>query len=234
MTFPLVISPEVAQRFPEYRAAVIVARNLYNGPSTQRSQELLREAQAAARQRFATTSPAEDPHLAAWRAAFSAFGVKPKKMVCSAEALIARVVKGGDLPAINLLVDAYNAVSVRYAVPCGGENLDAVVGTVRLKVADGSEPFDVMKDGLPFTDHPAAGEVVWADDQGVTCRGWNWRQGIRTRLTEDTTNAYFLFDALDPAGTASLPQAADELVGLLQELSPDCQLERFELGGAEA
>jgi hypothetical protein len=129
-------------------------------------------------------APLDHPHLLAWRDAFRSFGVKPKRAVCSAEALIAR----GELPRINPLVDRYNAVSVRLAVPVGGEDLARVVPPVRLVFATGDEPFD-------GGDPPRPGEVVWLDGLGVTCRRWNWRQGARTRLTEETARAYFLFDA---------------------------------------
>jgi DNA/RNA-binding domain of Phe-tRNA-synthetase-like protein len=37
----------------------------------------------------------------------------PSRYPCSAEALAARVLKGGTLPRVNLLVDLYNAVSVQ-------------------------------------------------------------------------------------------------------------------------
>jgi DNA/RNA-binding domain of Phe-tRNA-synthetase-like protein len=32
-------------------------------------------------------------------------------------------------------------------------------------------------------EHPEPGEVIWRDDDGVTCRCWNWRQCVRTRIT---------------------------------------------------
>lgn len=230
MTSPLQISPAVAERFPGYRGLVLVATGLTNGPSTERSVALLREAEVHARQQFAATPPAQHPHLMAWQDAFRAFGMKPKKTLNSAEALISRVVKGGELPAINRLTDAYNAVSVRFVVPCGGEDLDHVVGPVTLKVADGTEPFETNKDGQPVVDHPVPGEVVWADEAGVTCRAWNWRQGTRTRLSDDTTRAYFLFDALTPMTAEALDRAGDELERLLAELAPGCQVERVHLG----
>jgi DNA/RNA-binding domain of Phe-tRNA-synthetase-like protein len=31
----------------------------------------------------------------------------------------------------------------------------------------------------------------------VTCRRWNWRQGHRTQLTDDSTRAFVVFDRLD-------------------------------------
>ena len=93
---------------------------------------------------------------------------------------------------------------MRWAVPVGGEDIDRVVGTVRLRFAGEDEVFD-------GGDPPKPGEVVWADEEGVTCRRWNWRQGVRTRLTESTSRAYFLFDALPAFDDASLVAAMDDL-----------------------
>ncbi|GHF43027.1 DNA/RNA-binding domain of Phe-tRNA-synthetase-like protein [Deinococcus metalli] len=224
------VSPAVAGRFPGYHGLVVFAHGIQGGPSDERSAAWLRTAEAHARAAFGASAPAEHPHLAAWRDAFRAFGVKPQRMLNSAEALISRVVKGGELPAINRLVDAYNAVSVQFAVPCGGEDLARVVGDVILTVADGDEPFETVRDGAPFIDHPAPGEVVWADAAGVTCRAWNWRQGTRTRLTDTTTAAYFLFDALPPVTRADLDRAADTLEAMLRTLSPGCTTQRTYIG----
>jgi len=126
--------------------------------------------------------PWAEAHLAAWDAAFKAFGAKPKRTPCSASALRKRVLKEGTLPSLDPVVDIYNAVSIRYAIPVGGENLAAYTGAPRLTLADGSEPFDTIKEGQPDVEYPDAGEVIWRDDVGVTCRRWNWRQGVRTRL----------------------------------------------------
>ena len=77
-------------------------------------------------------------------------------------------------------------------------------------------------------DHVAAGEVVWRDDRGMTCRRWNWRQGRRTQLTEDTTRAFFVFDRLDGLTVDELHHAADELASLLHDRWPSCRLDRME------
>jgi hypothetical protein len=39
----------------------------------------------------------------------------------------------------------------------------------------GEEPFDAVANGETVAEYPEAGEVVWRDDAGVTCRRWNWR-----------------------------------------------------------
>jgi DNA/RNA-binding domain of Phe-tRNA-synthetase-like protein len=141
-----------------------------------------------------------------------------KRYHCSAEALIRRVAGGEGLPPVSRLVDLYNAVSVRWAVPVGGEDVDRVEGAVRLRYAMGDESFD-------GDDPPKPGEVVWADAAGVTCRRWNWRQGRRTRLELGTTRAYFLFDALPVF--EELDAAMDDLEGSLRAGWPDARISRW-------
>ena len=97
------------------------------------------------------------------------------------EALLRRV--EGGLPRIDRLTDIYNAISVKHLLPVGGEDLGEYRGPARLVRAAGDEPFDTVRDGQPVTEHPEPGEVVWRDDAGVTCRCWNWRQCVRTRIT---------------------------------------------------
>lgn len=65
------------------------------------------------------------------------------------------------MASLDPVVDLYNAVSIRYAVPVGGENFAAYAGMPQLVVADGTETFDTMKDGKPENESPEAGEVVW-------------------------------------------------------------------------
>jgi len=221
------VDPAILERFPGYTAAVIYARDLENGESDARGAESLREAEDFVRANLREPASAH-PHLQAWRSAFSAFGAKPSKFLCSAEALVKRVLKGEELPAIDRVVDAYNAVSLRHVVPAGGEDLDRLESDLTLTFSDGTEPFDLLSgDGTP--EHPDEGEVVWKDSAGVTCRRWNWRQCKRTRLVPATKNAYFVIDRLAPYPRETLDRAAADLIGHLRRISPasDLELEIF-------
>lgn len=71
-------------------------------------------------------------------------------------------------------------------------------------------------------EHPDAGEVVWCDDDGVTCRRWNWRQGTRTRLTEESVNALFLLEAMGPH--CDVAAVSTELAELLEKFSPGARI----------
>ncbi|HBL6086878.1 TPA: B3/4 domain-containing protein [Enterobacter hormaechei] len=164
--------------------------------------------------------PWAENHLAAWDEVFKAFGAKPKRTPCSASALRKRVMRDGSLPPLDPVVDIYNAISIRYAIPVGGENLAAYAGAPRLTLADGSEPFDTFKEGEPVVENPEPGEVIWRDDLGVTCRRWNWRQGIRTRLDSQAQSMWFILESLPSMPLAALQEAGDELVSNLQKLMP--------------
>jgi DNA/RNA-binding domain of Phe-tRNA-synthetase-like protein len=204
---------------PDYRALLVAVDGLVPGPGDQTSETLLREAEAAAREALRDHPVDQLPHVAAWREAYRAFGAKPQRTRNSLEALLRRAENG--LPRVNRLTDIYNAVSVLHQIPLGGEDLTRYDGAPRLVRATGTEPFDTAADGIAVIEHPDAGEVVWCDDAGVTCRRWNWRQARRTQLREDTTAALFILDALDPVTDEALTAAADDLVARLIRLGPD-------------
>lgn len=164
-------------------------------------------------------------HLAAWSQVFQRFGAKPQRAPCSAEALRKRFLRDGSLPRINAVVDLYNAISLKFAIPVGGENLDAYIGSPHLTIADGSEAFDTVKDGQPSVERPEPGEVVWRDDHGVTCRRWNWRQGVRTRLDTDARRMWFILESLGPMPISALQTASQELVVGLQAMLPGARIE---------
>lgn len=207
---------------PGYRAALLAVDGLVPGPSDATSEALLRAAEEAAGEALRDRPVDEVPHVAAWREAYRAFGAKPQRTRNSLEALLRRAPAG--LPRVNRLTDLYNAVSVLHQVPVGGEDLAHYVGPPRLVRATGTEPFDTTADGVPAVEHPDPGEVVWCDDAGVTCRRWNWRQALRTRLRDRTTSALFVVDAIDPLTDEALDAAVEHLASRLTRLGPDVQI----------
>lgn len=220
----LAVDDAVHALVPGFRHLAVRAVGLVNGPSDDRSSALLARAEQRLAERLAGRPPHEEPHIVAWRAAYSAFGAKPSRTRNSAEALARRALADGGLPRINRLVDAYNAISVAHLIPVGGEDTDRIAGGMRLIRATGQEPFETTAAGGTLTEHPEPGEVVWCDGVAVTCRRWNWRQGVRTRLTESSTAALFLLERLDPLPLERLRAAADELAENLAALSPGAEI----------
>src|SRR6185436_740780 len=117
----------------------LYAGGLRNRPSSDESREIQRRATEEVRQVFGEEKPASHPHIAAWRQAYADFGSKPSRFLCSAEALLRRVLRGEDLPRISELVDLYNAGSIRYVLPVGGEDRDPLESDLELAFARGGE-----------------------------------------------------------------------------------------------
>lgn len=224
MTLTLTLSDEVRALAPGFTHLAIEAHGLVNGPSSEASSALLDDAARRLAVRLDGRAPHEDPHMAAWREAYTAFGSKPSRTRNSAEALARRALSDTGLPRINLLVDLYNAISVAHLIPVGGEDLDHIQGGMRLVRAGGDEDFVTVAGGEEVVGHPDAGEVVWRDEAGVTCRRWNWRQGPRTRLTEATTSGIFLLESLAPMPVPEAVQAGFELAELLEKFSPGARI----------
>lgn len=218
---PAAVDPAVLERFQGYSAIVVLADGVANGATDPVSDALLREAERAA------PEPGH-PHLLAWREAFASAGIKAKRHPSSAAALARRARSAEGLPRISRLVDLYNAISVRHVLPVGGEDRDALRGVDTLRLATGAEPCDVR--GSTGEPEPATpGEPVWADDAGITCRRWSWRQGERTRLTERTGRALFVLEAMAPYPPEALRAAADDLAAHLRTWWPQAAVEDFEL-----
>ena len=215
---------------PDYRALLIVMSGVRNGPTDEASDAALHRAEERVRARLAGGPTEGLPEIAAWREAFLGFGVKPRTARSSVEALVRRVDAG--LPRINRVTDLYNAVSVDHLLPLGGEDLDGYVGPPRLVRATGDEPFDTIADGQPVTVTAEPGEVVWRDNLGVTCRRWNWRQCVRTRLGEQTSNMLFILDGLQPLSTETLEGAGTALIGALTAATPEATAASRLLGAA--
>ena len=209
---------------PDYRAMLVAVDGMVPSPSDDASDALLQAAETAARKALDVCAVEQIPHVAQWREAYRAFGAKPQRTRNSLEALLRRAASG--LPRVNRLTDTYNAVSVLHQVPLGGEDLHRYSGAPRLVRATGTEPFDTVAEGADVVEHPEPGEVVWCDDAGVTCRRWNWRQARRTQLSDDTTAALFILDALEPLTDEALQSATDDLVGHLARLGPDVRVAR--------
>jgi DNA/RNA-binding domain of Phe-tRNA-synthetase-like protein len=227
----LSVDPAVYALRPDFAVHALAVQGAGNGPGDAVSEALLRDAEAFA----AATGVEVPPHVAAWQDAYRAFGAKPQRTASSVEALWKRARAGG-LPRVNWLVDVYNAVSVRHVLPVGGEDLAGYRGAIRLIRAVGDERFDTVASGQPIIEHPAPGEVVWVDELGVTCRRWNWRQGTRTRLSEESRDVLFLLERLAPMPLAALDAAAEAIAGVVQARYPKAALEQRRIGplGAEA
>ncbi len=208
------IDPEFSALFPDCVIGTVVVRGLDNGLHAAACAALLECDAHSAAERLGEADIATHPAVAPWREAYRAFGVKPAKFRSSIENLL-RSARAGTIRSINPLVDLYNAVSLRYMLPCGGEDLDTVRGPVVLTRALGDEHFIPL--GSTEEQPPQPGEVIYRDEVGVICRCWNWREADRTKLTAATADAFLCIEGISPSVAPAVRQACDTLGALVVE-----------------
>ena len=210
------IHPEVFAQFPGYCWGKVICWDVDNRRGLEEATLLLRDVEARVRQDESLADVVAHPKIAAWRQAFSQFGARPSKYQASVEALVRRARRGDALPPINAMVAVYNALSLRFLVPVGGDDLDLVSGGLHLRVATGDEPFKPL--GAEEDDPPEAGEIIYADDAKVLCRRWSWRGGESTKISPATTNAVLNVHGLAPATLDEVTRATETLATLVRQV----------------
>ncbi|WP_294836466.1 B3/4 domain-containing protein [uncultured Lactobacillus sp.] len=198
--------------FPQAKIYTLIVNGINNHipDISDNYQTMLNQAEEEAKQYLTAKDFKDNIVIAEWREVLTKFK-KKKGSRSSIEALLKRVSQDKTFNPINPLVDIYNSVSLEYAVPCGGEDLDQIAGQMHLGVATGNEDFYPL--GAEKSDPPRAGEVIYYDQKGAVCRSLNWRDDKRTMLTEDTTYAILIMEAV----TDNQKERADKAIQALKQ-----------------
>lgn len=202
--------------FPEAQLYTLVVNNMDNhAHDLAPYQELLKEAFKASEKFLVEDDFKENFVISEWRDIFTQFK-KKKGARSSIEALLKRVAQGKELAPINPLVDIYNSISLRYGVPCGGEDLDKINGDLHLGLAKGGEDFYPL--GAQKSEPALPQEIIYYDLDGAICRSLNWREAQRTMLTEETTNAILVIEAVTPSQQKRSLEAIQELQAKIKDM----------------
>lgn len=217
-----IIEDDFWDLFPHARLGVLVCHSIDNTvKDPDKYKEMILNSEKEAMKYLTNPEFSGNQVIRVWREAFQKFKTK-KGARSSIEALLKRINNGNHLGTINPLVDLYNCISLRYALPCGGEDIDLFVGDIRLTKAGGHESFITL--GTDKSEPPYEGEIVYKDDEGAICRCWNWRESVRTMLTENTKNAFLCIESVDETRNEELERALKDLETSVQsELGGLCK-----------
>lgn len=204
--------------FPDAQIGIVVAHHMK--PASDVAPEdaaaiarALAEANRTADQHLTSNTISQNEVVAVWRDAYRKFSTK-KGARCSVENLLKRVLKGNPVGSITPAVDVYNTISLAYALPVGGEDIDAMDGDIRLGITEGGDAFQPL--GEDENAPTLAGELCYRDDAGAICRCWNWRDGKRTALTDESEKAFLIIESVDPARADDLAKATDQLACMVE------------------
>jgi DNA/RNA-binding domain of Phe-tRNA-synthetase-like protein len=167
---------------------------------------LRRRAGERARGAWTVESLSTDSTVTALRSLFRAAGCDPARYRPSSEALLRRLLKGEDLPAIHPLVDLNNCLSVALAVPCGIAAEGSFTPPVVLRAGRAGESYESLRG--PFN---LEGRPLLADAEGPF--GSPITDSQRVKVDGGTRRAWMA--AYLPAGVVTAEAAAQALAGLL-------------------
>ncbi|MCB2294511.1 B3/4 domain-containing protein [Clostridium algoriphilum] len=209
-----VIEDDFWSLFPNAKIGVVICHGIDNTIRNEEGyQDMILKSEKEALKYLQNEEFSNNEVIKIWRESFQKFKTK-KGARSSIEALLKRIDKGNHIGNINPLVDIYNSISLRYALPCGGEDIDKFNGDIRLTKAIGDEDFVPL--GTDKNSPPYEGEIVYKDNAGAICRCWNWRESLRTMLTEKTNNAFLCIELTDEKRQVEFEDALKELEKLVK------------------
>lgn len=195
--------------FPNAKLGVVVIKNMDNTKNSDEIITLLENANEEAKKYLVNEQLSENEVIKVYREAYTKFKTK-KGARSSIEALLKRVKQGKPVGNINPLVDIYNSASLKFGLPCGAEDIDTFKGDLELTITSGGDDFYPLGDDKnePTLD----GELCYKDELGAVCRCFNWRDGVRTMITENTKNAFIIMELIDENRENVLNEALDYIV----------------------
>jgi DNA/RNA-binding domain of Phe-tRNA-synthetase-like protein len=132
------------------------------------------------------------PAIAASRRAYKVCGKDPARYRLSAEALLRRVLKRGEIYQVNNVVDQLNLVSISSGFSIGGYDADRIGGAVTFGIGKKDEPYEGIGRGeLNIEFMP-----VFRDSKGAF--GTPTSDSVRTCVTEQTKRFLMIIIAYEP------------------------------------
>lgn len=152
----------------------------------------------------------QDPVLAGFRELHTAIGTSNRKCISASETLLKGLLRTGTLPRVNLLVDIYNLISAKTRLSLGAHDTTGITGGVHLRITNGTESFHPLGDIQAKQAKP--GEYAYIDDNNdVLCR-LEVRQVEKTRITTDTTQAFFIIQGNSATSPEYITSTVQQLI----------------------
>ena len=117
------IEPKIFELFPNFRRAVLIANDIDNKSVPSPTTQLLTETISS---KEAKMTDEEQERIAVWNCAYEKFACNPNKFTPSIRFLMEQLRRGKPPRSINKIVDLFNITSLKWVVPCGGDDLEGL------------------------------------------------------------------------------------------------------------
>jgi DNA/RNA-binding domain of Phe-tRNA-synthetase-like protein len=157
----------------------------------------------------------EDIYLNGFRQLHDAVGAPNRKNLSAPENLYKLLAKNKDIPRINLLVDIYNTVSIKYKLALGAHDWAYTEGGIHLRFTNGTEQYIPLGESAPKAVR--AGEYSYIDDSNEIICYLDVRQVNKTKVTLNSKDVFFIVQGNANTPFTYIKQAANELIFLVKK-----------------
>lgn len=213
---------EVFKKLPDLYFGVVVGNQINNQQHIPEIYDLMKNEMSQVKNNLTGVNLKEYQGIIPYRDAFNQLNLNPNKFMSSVEAMVKRVSKGNILPSINPVVDLVNRISLKYILPMGAHDLDALEGEIAIRFSRKGDTFTPL--GEELVEVLDSGELVYADSKRIRTRRWIWRQSNIGKIDENSKNIFFPIDGFQ-TNKERVMKAAEELEILLKRYF-NCQIKK--------
>jgi DNA/RNA-binding domain of Phe-tRNA-synthetase-like protein len=210
-----IVDEKVFEKLKNYCVGVVVARNADNSRQIREITDMLNEEVKKANKSLCDVSIKDLLCISPYRNAMQAVGINPNRFPCSIEAMLKRVQKSGVLPSVNAAVDLNNYIAVKFMLPMGSHDIDALEGDIHVRFSKADAVF--MPLGEAQEERLDAGELVYSDDLRIRTRKWIHKQSEIGKINPESKNIFFPIDGFSDLNKDKILAAAEELEQLLHK-----------------
>jgi DNA/RNA-binding domain of Phe-tRNA-synthetase-like protein len=207
------IDKSVFELNKDIKFGILIGENIKNSETTPSDEERLRQAENKMREKIKPEDLRSLHNVELYRDVMMKSGINPNKYPPSVEAMFKRIIKGGQLPVINALVDLCNAVSIENGISLGGHDLRDIHQDLEVRYSRKGDIF--LPFGAEEYEDVPEGELVFTSGNVVQTLKWVWRQSELGKLTNESSNVFFQLVGFEYNDDSTLKKAMDEIENLV-------------------
>jgi len=153
--------------------------------------------------------------LQGFRKLHESTGASNRKNLAAPENLLKIVSKNRTIPSINLLVDIYNTISIKYKLALGAHDLSKIDGNIHLRFTRGDEKYIPLgSDGIKIVP---ANHYSYIDSSNEILCYLDVRQVNKSIVTTKTTDSFYIVQGNSETSAEYIEAATNELIYLTKE-----------------
>lgn len=201
-----------------YCVGLVIAEGVRNGDQHPEVEQLLAENMAQVREKLGGEPASLSGPVQPYREAIEKLGIDPDQHTSSIEYLLTQASLGRGIPMINPISDLVTAISLKYLVPIGAYDMDAVDDRLDVRFAEDGDTFNPYGEGEGEQQEAIEpGEVVYASGKNIKTRKWIWWQSERGKIKKNSSRLIMPIDGFEGINKDHVIAARDELASYLSD-----------------